>query len=425
MNAPTQNTTETTSTASGANPESGKRRYLLTIVTVLLLVAGIAYAIYWSMFSRNFESTEDAYAAGNVVQITPQIAGTVLAIHADDTELVSAGKTLVEFDKTDAKVALEQAEAQLAQTVREVSVLFANNSSLQAGIALRSSEVERTKADLARRQELRGTGAVSQEEIEHARNSVKAAEAALLTAREQLNANHALTSNTNVAQHPSVLRAAAKVREASLALSRATLPAPLSGYVAKRSVQVGQRVAPGAPLMSIVALNSLWVDANFKEVQLAHMRVGQDVVLQSDLYGSDVEFHGKVLGMSAGTGSAFALLPAQNASGNWIKVVQRVPVRISLDAKELEAHPLRIGVSMHAKVNIAQQQGAPVAATPALRSTPAYQTAVFEQGSQDADKKIAQIIHANLSSASASAAAAASASLKKLAQANVAATKAQ
>jgi len=247
----------------------------------------------------------------------------------------------------------------------------------------------------------------------------------LLTAREQLNANHALTSNTNVAQHPSVLRAAAKVREASLALSRATLPAPLSGYVAKRSVQVGQRVAPGAPLMSIVALNSLWVDANFKEVQLAHMRVGQDVVLQSDLYGSDVEFHGKVLGMSAGTGSAFALLPAQNASGNWIKVVQRVPVRISLDAKELEAHPLRIGVSMHAKVNIAQQQGAPVAATPALRSTPAYQTAVFEQGSQDADKKIAQIIHANLSSASASAAAAASASLKKLAQANVAATKAQ
>jgi membrane fusion protein (multidrug efflux system) len=396
MNAPTQNTSNSPADAIVV-PENGKRRRLLSIVTVILLLAGVAYAIWWSMFARNFESTEDAYAAGNVVQITPQIAGTVLAINADDTELVGAGKTLIEFDQTDAKVALQQAEAQLAQTVREVSVLFANNSSLQAAIDVRSTDVERAKADFARRQELRGTGAVSLEEIEHARNSLKTAEAALITAKQQLNANHALTNNTNVTQHPSVLRAAAKVREASLAVSRATIPAPLTGYVAKRSVQVGQRVAAGAPLMSIVALNSLWVDANFKEVQLAHMRVGQEVVLQSDLYGSDVEFHGKVLGMSAGTGSAFALLPAQNASGNWIKVVQRVPVRISLDPKELEAHPLRIGVSMHAKVNIGQQQGAPVAAAPVVRNVPAYQTMVFEHSDKEADQKIAQIIHANLS----------------------------
>jgi len=212
-----------------------------------------------------------------------------------------------------------------------------------------------------------------------------------------LQANHALTDNTSIAQHPNVLRAAAKVREASLLLQRAYVPAPLTGYVAKRSVQVGQRVAPGTPLMSLVALQSLWVDANFKEVQLAHMRIGQDVVLQSDLYGSDVEYHGKVLGVSAGTGSAFALLPAQNASGNWIKVVQRVPVRISLDPKELEAHPLRIGVSMHAKVDVSQQQGAPVAAT--VRTTPAYQTKVFEKDANEIEQKIAQIIRGNLAHA--------------------------
>ncbi|MFZ6690747.1 HlyD family efflux transporter periplasmic adaptor subunit [Undibacterium sp. SXout20W] len=399
MNAPSQNTTNnapTTSTTIDAAPDGNNRRTLLIIVTTLLVVAIAAYGVWWTLIGSHYEHTEDAYAAGNVVQVTPQVAGTVLAIHADDTDLVQAGKPLIELDQTDAKVALEQAEAQLAQTVREVKVLFANNASLQANIDVRSTDVERAKADLARRQQLLSTGAISTEELEHARDTLKTAEAALIAAREQLTSNHALTENTSVAQHPNVLRAAAKVRETLLAYSRTSIPAPLTGYIAKRAVQVGQRVAAGAPLLSIVPLNSLWVDANFKEGQLAHMRIGQDVVLHSDIYGSKVEFHGKVLGMSAGTGSAFALLPAQNASGNWIKVVQRVPVRISLDPKELAEHPLRIGVSMQIEVNISEQQGTPIAASPNVSTTPIYQTKVFEQAGKDADQRIAQIINANL-----------------------------
>ena len=399
MNAPSQNTTNnapTTSTTIDAAPDGNNRRTLLIIVTTLLVVAIAAYGVWWTLIGSHYEHTEDAYAAGNVVQVTPQVAGTVLAIHADDTDLVQAGKPLIELDQTDAKVALEQAEAQLAQTVREVKVLFANNASLQANIDVRSTDVERAKADLARRQQLLSTGAISTEELEHARDTLKTAEAALIAAREQLTSNHALTENTSVTQHPNVLRAAAKVRETLLAYSRTSIPAPLTGYIAKRAVQVGQRVAAGAPLLSIVPLNSLWVDANFKEGQLAHMRIGQDVVLHSDIYGSKVEFHGKVLGMSAGTGSAFALLPAQNASGNWIKVVQRVPVRISLDPKELAEHPLRIGVSMQIEVNISEQQGTPIAASPNVSTTPIYQTKVFEQAGKDADQRIAQIINANL-----------------------------
>jgi membrane fusion protein (multidrug efflux system) len=388
-----------TAPAIEAAPDKSKRRGRLLVVTAVIVIAAIAYGAWWALVARNFEHTEDAYAAGNVIQVTPQIAGTVVAIHADDTELVQAGKPLIELDKTDAKVALEQAEAQLAQTVREVKVLFANNASLQANIDVRSTDVERAKSDLARRQTLLSSGAISTEELEHAKNALKTAEAALLATREQLSSNRALTENTTVTQHPNVLRAATKVREAMLAYNRASLPAPVSGYIAKRAVQIGQRVNAGAPLLSIVPLNSLWVDANFKEVQLAHMRIGQDVTLHSDLYGSDVEYHGKVIGLSAGTGSAFALLPAQNASGNWIKVVQRVPVRISLDPKELEAHPLRIGVSMQVQVNISQQQGAPVTANAAARTTPAYQTSVFEQNGKDVEQRIASIINANLSTA--------------------------
>ncbi|MFZ6725856.1 efflux RND transporter periplasmic adaptor subunit [Undibacterium sp. MH2W] len=405
MNAPsqqTQNTSTSPATTVEAAPDSNKRRGLLIIVTTLLVLGIAAYGVWWTLVGSHYEHTDDAYAAGNVVQVTPQVAGTVVAIHADDTDLVQAGKALVDLDKTDAKVALDQAEAQLAQTVREVKVLFANNASLQANIDVRSTDVERAKSDLARRQQLLSTGAISSEELEHARNTLKTAEAALIAAREQLASNHALTENTNVTQHPNVLRAAAKLREAMLAYSRTSLPAPLTGYIAKRAVQVGQRIAPGTPLLSIVPLNSLWVDANFKEVQLAHMRIGQDVVLHSDLYGSDVEFHGKVLGMSAGTGSAFSLLPAQNASGNWIKVVQRVPVRISLDPKELAQHPLRIGVSMQVQVNISQEQGAPIASTPKVGEVPVYQTNVFEQAAKDADARIAQIINANLATAAAS-----------------------
>ncbi len=390
--APAQAPTRSAPPPKKSNP---KRRRLLFIVTAVLLLALIGYGIYWFIFQRHFENTDDAYVAGNVVQVTPQVGGTVVAINADDTELVQAGKALVQLDPSDAKVALDNASAQLAQAVREVRTLYVNNGTFQATIAARTAEAERARSDLARRQELISTGAVSKEDLEHARTALQAATSALTAAREQLASNQVLTDRTSVAKHPNVLRAAGQVEAAYLALARTTLPAPITGYVAKRSVQVGQRVAAGMPLLSVVPLNALWVDANFKEVQIARMRIGQPVTLKSDLYGSDVEFHGRVAGLAAGTGSAFALLPSQNASGNWIKIVQRVPVRITLDPKELEAHPLRLGVSMQVNADIAQSGGNSLTTNQPARSAAAYQTAVFDNAGRDAAVLIDRIIAEN------------------------------
>jgi membrane fusion protein (multidrug efflux system) len=266
----------------------------------------------------------------------------------------------VALDTADADVALAQAEAQLAQTVREVRTLYASQAQAGANVAVRDAELARAKDDLARRKALAGSGAVSAEEIRHAESAVAAAEAAVAAAKEQLASGRALTEGTSVAQHPNVQRAAARVQEVMLEQSRTTLYAPVGGEVAKRSIQVGQRVNPGSPVMAIVPLDQLWVDANFKESQLRNMRVGQKVTLTADVYGGKVKYDGKVVGMSAGTGSAFALLPAQNATGNWIKVVQRVPVRIALDPKQLAEHPLRIGLSMYAEVDLHDQSGTQV-----------------------------------------------------------------
>jgi membrane fusion protein (multidrug efflux system) len=390
-------TNQNTQEVNGKNNGNGQRRRRLIIITLVLAVLLLAYGLWWFIFARHYESTDDAYVGGNVVQVTPQVSGTVIAIHGDDTELVQAGQPLIELDHSDAKVALEQAEAQLAQTVREVRTLFVNNNAYTANVASRSADLARARADLARRQELAGTGAVSKEELEHARTAAQAAESALQAAREQLASNQALTDRTSIENHPNVQRAAAQVQSAYLALSRNTLPAPTTGYIAKRSVQVGQRVAPGVPLMSVVPLNALWVDANFKEVQVAKMRVGQPVTLKSDLYGGEAEYHGKVVGLSAGTGAAFALLPTQNASGNWIKVVQRIPVRIALDPKELQEHPLRVGLSMDVEVDVANAEGNSLTGAVSGRSTPAYQTAVFDQAGQEASERVAEIIAANSS----------------------------
>jgi len=394
----TSTTTPNAQEANEQNKGNGKRRRRLIIITLVLLLALILYGLWWFFFARHYESTDDAYVSGNVVQVTPQVSGTVVAIHGDDTELVQAGQPLIELDHSDAKVALDQAEAQLAQTVREVRTLFVNNNTYTANVALRSADLEKARADLARRQELAGTGAVGKEELEHARTAVQAAESALQAAREQLASNQALTDRTSIENHPNVQRAAAQVQAAYLTLSRNTLPAPMTGFIAKRSVQVGQRVAPGMPLMSVVPLNALWVDANFKEVQVAKMRVGQPVTLKSDVYGGKVEYHGKVVGLSAGTGAAFALLPTQNASGNWIKVVQRIPVRIALDPKELQEHPLRVGLSMDVEVDIANDEGNSLTGAVTGRSSPAYQTDVFDKAGQEAAARVAEIIASNSSS---------------------------
>lgn len=383
------------STTQPADTPKTKRKPMLFVLAGFFAAAGIAYGGWWGLVGRYVEETDDAYVAGNVVQITPQTDGTVLAIHADDTDFVKAGETLVEFDKADAQLALEQAEAQLAQTVREVRTLFATSSSLAASVELRKADAKKARDDLARRKVLAGSGAISSEEIGHSRTALAAAEAALTAAREEFASNHALIDNTTVDGHPNVLKDAARVRAAWLALDRTEIPAPVSGYVAKRSVQLGQRVAPGAPLMAVIPLDQVWVDANFKEGQLQQMRIGQPVRLTSDVYGNSIEYHGEVAGLSAGTGAAFALLPAQNASGNWIKVVQRVPVRIALDAKELADHPLRVGLSMRVKVDVRDQRGRQLAEG-GRRDQSIDRTAVFTHLSNDADARVRDIIATNL-----------------------------
>ena len=380
--------------ASVQSQNNNKRKRLMTLLVGVIVIAAVAYGLYYFLDARYHEDTDDAYVNGNVVQITPQVTGTVIAVNADDTQTVKAGDPLVVLDGADARVALQQAEANLAQTVRQVRGLFVNNDQYQAQIAQREADLSRAQDDLRRRLAVAATGAVSQEEISHARDTVKAAQAALDAAQQQLASNRALTSNTTIATHPNVLAAAAKVRDAYLNNARNVLPAPVTGYVAKRSVQVGQRVSPGTPLMAIVPLGSVWVDANFKEVQLTHMRIGQPVELTADIYGSSVVYHGKVVGFSAGTGSAFSLLPAQNATGNWIKVVQRLPVRIALDPAELRAHPLRIGLSMQVDVDIKNDSGNQLGNA----QNTVYQTNVFDKYGDEANAEIARIIAENAGS---------------------------
>jgi membrane fusion protein, multidrug efflux system len=399
------NETQSPAPRAASNP---RRRKALTAVATVVALAGLGWGAYEWLVASHYESTDNAYVQGNVIQITPQIAGTVMAIYADDTDFVKAGQPLVKLDPADARVALDQAEANLAQTVRQVRTLYANNGSLAAQVSLREadvvkaqSEVARANDDLNRRQSLSGNGAVSKEELNHAstqlanaRSALAAAQAGVVAAREQLASNQAMTEGTSVEQHPSVQSAAAKVREAWLASERAALPAPVDGYVAKRTVQLGQRVAAGAPLMSLIPLNQVWVDANFKEGQLRKIRLGQPVKLTADLYGKKVEYRGTVSGLGAGTGSAFSLLPAQNATGNWIKVVQRVPVRVALDAKQLAESPLRVGLSMDAEVDVTDQSGKTLADAP--RTAPVAQTQSNASAGNGADAEVKRVIAANI-----------------------------
>ena len=413
----------TVSPAQAANPASNPRRKkALTTLAAVVVLGALGWGAYEWLVASHYESTDNAYVQGNVIQITPQIGGTVMAILADDTDFVKAGQPLVKLDPADARVALEQAEANLAQAVRQVRTLYANNGTLGAQVALREadasrsqsditraqSEVARAEDDLARRQSLSGNGAVSGEELNHAKTTLAnarsalaaaqagsvAAQASIRAAREQLTSNQAMTDGTSVENHPSVLAAAAKVREAYLATQRVALPAPVDGYVAKRTVQLGQRVAAGTPMMSIIPLDQVWVDANFKEVQLRNIRLGQPVKLTADVYGKKVEYTGKVAGLGVGTGAAFALLPAQNAAGNWIKVVQRVPVRVALDASQLKDNPLRVGLSMDAVVDITDKNGKTLAEAP--RDGALAQTQVYATQDAGAQRGVQRIISANL-----------------------------
>ena len=411
MPANSNNTTESFA-AAGQPPTqpdgNPARKKALTALASVVVVAGLGWATYDYLVASHYESTDNAYVQGNVIQITPQIGGTVIAILADDTDFVKAGQPLVQLDPADARVALDQAEAALAQAVRQARALYANNGSLAAQITLRDSDVARAQSEIARanddlnrRQALTGNGAVSREELNHAqtqlanaKSALAAAQAGVVAARGQLASNQALTEGTTVEQHPSVQVAAARVREAWLATQRVAMPAPVDGYVAKRTVQLGQRVAAGTPMMSIIPLKQVWVDANFKEVQLRHIRIGQTVKLTADLYGKKVEYKGTVTGLGVGTGAAFALLPAQNATGNWIKVVQRVPVRVALDSEQIVKNPLRVGLSMNVEVDIRNLAGKTLADAPG--SAAASQNQAFQAPDSGAETAVRRVIAANL-----------------------------
>lgn len=376
-----------------ASPRSGQRKNsLLVFLVLLVIVAGGSY--YWYFHHAIWsESTDDAYISGNLVQITPETAGTVTSIAADDGDFVQKGQPMVSFDQSDALLAQENAEAGLAQTVRQVRTLFNNVDQALAVTAERKIALQKAKADVARRKDMVKAGGLSQEELIHAQDVVSTAEKALAAAQQQLKSQQALVNNTTVTTHPLVKSAISKLRQAYLEKQRTVMVAPVSGYVARRNVQVGQRVTPGATLMAVVPLEQVWVDANFKETQLTKMRIGQPATVTADLYGDKIEYHGKVESLGIGTGSAFSLLPAQNATGNWIKVVQRLPVRIQLDAGELKKHPLRIGLSMIVDVDLHNTDGPLLAET--APHQPRYQTDVYGQQLAGVDAIIKKIITDN------------------------------
>jgi membrane fusion protein, multidrug efflux system len=370
-----------------------RRQTWLVGAAVAVLVVAALTAAWWWLYASHYQNTDDAYVAGDLVSVMSQVNGTVVAIDADETDQVRAGQELVRLDATDAGIALQDAEQQLARTVRQTRTVFANRDQLAAVAAQRRADLDRALADFNRRKDVAATGAVSAEELGHARDALNAARDALIAAQESLAASAALVGRTGIADNPDVQAAATVVERAWLALQRTRVRAPVTGYVARRGVQLGERIAPGGPLMAIVPLERLRVDANFREVQLKHMRIGQPVTVTTDLYGGGVKYHGIVAGLGLGTGAAFALLPAQNATGNWIKVVQRVPVRIALEARELAAHPLRIGLSTNASVDIHDDSGPQLA--PAPPQVPVLSTSTYDIDRGEITARIAQIIGEN------------------------------
>ncbi|MFL1524938.1 efflux RND transporter periplasmic adaptor subunit [Pseudomonas sp. O230] len=389
--ATAENTQTPDNTPDSSNPR--KRKVMLVVLAIVVILAGIGVWGYHEFYGRWNESTDDAYVNGNVVEITPLVTGTVVSIGADDGDLVHEGQVLVNFDPNDAEVGLQSAQANLARTVRQVRGLYSNVDGMKAQVNAQQAEVQKAQDNFNRRKNLAAGGAISQEELSHARDDLTSAQNALANAKQQLKTTSALVDDTVVSSHPDVMSAAAQLRQAYLNNSRSTLIAPVTGYVAKRSVQLGQRVQPGTALMAVIPLDQLWIDANFKETQLRDMRIGQPVDIEADLYGSDVKFSGTIDSLGAGTGSAFALLPAQNATGNWIKIVQRVPVRIHINAEELAKHPLRVGLSTQVDVNLRDQSGPVLAQQPPQKAS--FSTNVYDRQLAEADAMITQLIHDN------------------------------
>lgn len=376
--------------------KSSQRKTRMSIAIGIFLLIGLLWALYWFFIARYHEETENAYVAGSMVVVNAQTAGTVEAILAEENQVVKAGDVLVKLSPTDAQVALAQASAQLANATRQIQNVFNTVSVTRAQMVQANSAVKTAQDAVNRRAALVKTGAVSREEYDQAVNALNQALAAQKTTMEQNKSAGAQVAGTTTQNHPAIEAAKAAFRSAYINNKRLAVLAPTDGVIAKRNVQVGQQISQGVPLMSIVAANQLWVEANFKETQLANLRVGQPVELTSDVFGSGVKFKGTVQGIGIGTGSAFSVLPAQNATGNWIKIVQRIPVRIQLDAEELKAHPLRVGMSMVANVNTHQRDGAVLGTVAGSDGLSNLTTNVYAQDEEEANREADKIINANL-----------------------------
>ena len=346
-----------TDTQNSSNNKSQQRKKGLSIFILLLILISIGSAAYWYFFIKGFEETEDAYVSGNQVMVSSQVAGNISKINVDNMDPVQAGDVLLELDDTNAKLSFEQAKSNLANAVRQVSQLNYTVKQLKSAVRANEITLAQAQGNLNRRVQLVKDGAIDKESFQHAKEAVELAKANLTTSQNQLEANQALLLDGPLSEQPQIQNAVSNLKQAWLNLERTKIRSPIKGYVARRNAQVGQAVSVGGALMAVVNTDQMWLDANFKETQLTHMRIGQPVEIHFDLYGKDKTFNGKVIGIEMGTGSAFSLLPTQNATGNWIKVVQRVPVRIQLDPQQLAENPLRIGLSATVKVNVTDSQG--------------------------------------------------------------------
>ncbi|WP_331842768.1 multidrug efflux MFS transporter periplasmic adaptor subunit EmrA [Pantoea agglomerans] len=385
-------TAEAQSPQPSANKKK-KRKSVLIVLALIFVLIGIAWGVYWFLVLRHFQETDDAYVAGNQVQVMAQVSGSVNKVWFEDTDFVKKGDVLVSLDKTDAEQAFEKAQTALATSVRQTHQLMINGKQYQASITLQQTALAQAQADLKRREPLGAANLIGREELQHARDAVATAKAQLDVAIQQYNANQAMILNTSLENQPAVQQSAAELRDAWLALQRTEIRSPMDGFVSRRSVQVGSQISTSTPLLAVVPATNLWVDANFKETQLAGVRIGQPVTVVADIYGDEVVYQGKVAGLDMGTGSAFSLLPAQNATGNWIKVVQRLPVRIELNQEDIARHPLRIGLSTLVKIDTTSKEGSALATS--TRQQAAYSSNALAIDLAPVNQLITDIVRAN------------------------------
>ncbi len=382
-----------TDTQTSSNNKSQQRKKGLSIFILLLLLIAIGSAAYWFFFIKGFEETEDAYVSGNQVMVSAQVAGNISKINVDNMDPVQAGDVLLELDDTNTKLSFEQAKSNLANAVRQISQLNYTVKQLKSAVRANEITLAQAQGNLNRRVQLVKDGAIDKESFQHAKEAVELAKANLTTSQNQLEANQALLLDGPLSEQPQIQSAVSNLKQAWLNLERTKIRSPIKGYVARRNAQVGQAVSVGGALMAVVTTDQMWLDANFKETQLTHMRIGQPVKIHFDLYGKDKTFDGKVVGIEMGTGSAFSLLPTQNATGNWIKVVQRVPVRIQLDPQQLAENPLRIGLSATVKVNVSDSKGETL--RDQAPATTLYSTNVLQYDESAVNNLIESIIRDN------------------------------